>query len=349
MANGLKIYACTGIGTLPQEFNYWLDNTQTVDNTKAVNGLLAKINLIRATLGTGEVTEEETIKLLKILDLYVVCLEACKTYSGGELERAGEMINELIDANAFEFDSLDQNERNDNLDNLITHLQDKMTSGNSNPQETDFLSWWKTYIIPNSKQGFTEKQRLQAKRITKKISGTDEEKDPSDMLFNCGGYYLYMYIDDREMKKLPYQVYKKAQKQKEVYRYVHTCYDDLMPKEDVDNIITAGICKQYKHTPEYVIKSLTGKDDSYKGIGDPAAIIQAIVALVTLLITIITMILSFVAETVSAQYAVPDDPDSAIPEEDGWSSLQQNYKRNKYLTYGLIAGGILLLLSWFKK
>ena len=52
MRDGLKIYACTGfgVGTAPEQFNYWLDNTETITNTKAVNSLLAEINFLSAKL-----------------------------------------------------------------------------------------------------------------------------------------------------------------------------------------------------------------------------------------------------------------------------------------------------------
>jgi hypothetical protein len=45
MPGKLKIYACSGIGDVQDKaVAYWTDNTRTIDNTQAVNTLLALIN-----------------------------------------------------------------------------------------------------------------------------------------------------------------------------------------------------------------------------------------------------------------------------------------------------------------
>ena len=76
MANRLKIYACSGIGQTEQgTWNYWLDNTETVNNTQAVNTLLALINrnYIEVTRLRG-MSDADKIANLNDIDVYVLCL-----------------------------------------------------------------------------------------------------------------------------------------------------------------------------------------------------------------------------------------------------------------------------------
>ena len=79
MSGKLKIYACSGIGSTDAQkrVGYWLDGTNTLSNTQAVNTLLARINekYIAATRLT-DIGKGEKIALLNDVDLLQVALEA---------------------------------------------------------------------------------------------------------------------------------------------------------------------------------------------------------------------------------------------------------------------------------
>ena len=103
MKDGLKIYACSGfgIGTTPEKFDYWRDDTQTIRNTCAVNSLLADINLLAVKLQYEQLSEADALTALNLIDLYTVCLYAAETYSGQDLVRFGDVIAAMIEQGAF--------------------------------------------------------------------------------------------------------------------------------------------------------------------------------------------------------------------------------------------------------
>ena len=123
MAERLKIYACSGIGDAQQsgEYQYWLDDTDTLENTQAVNSLLIKINgeWIKATCYRN-LSKAKRLQALNLVDLYVVCLDAAKKYANNPdmLHKAGLVIGAMSSEGLFSCDSLNMNERDEYLDYL---------------------------------------------------------------------------------------------------------------------------------------------------------------------------------------------------------------------------------------
>ena len=62
-------------GSEPVMYEYWMDNTKSIDNTQAVNSLLISINYawIRATRLQGLSREQRVAELCKV-DFYTVCI-----------------------------------------------------------------------------------------------------------------------------------------------------------------------------------------------------------------------------------------------------------------------------------
>lgn len=355
MSKGLKIYACSGlgslgIGTAQRDFKYWRDNTSTVRNTRAVNGLLAEINAIAATLQYGEdLSKEEMLHMLNMIDLYVVCLQAAKTYKENELQRFGCIIAKYVEEGAFDYSSTDDTERDEHLDTLFLEIETLFLNGENYTIRSGFTEWFTKDVVNENYPGLTEAEQAKTEEILKSlgdgsVSGT--KKDPSDMLYDCGGYYLYLFMDEEMAKKLPYVIYKKWKKEREVLTYVHGEYDNLMPPEAVDRIVYTGICEQYKHTPEYVLGKLTGA----KGVGEPiSAIITAIATLITVLITALSVVMSFVLECLRIKYAEPENPDSGTPEDTDWGEdALKNSKNKKLLKYGAIGLAAIWIISKLK-
>ncbi|MCM1069931.1 MAG: hypothetical protein NC038_07805 [Paludibacter sp.] len=353
MSKGLKIYACSGlgIGTAQQDFQYWRDNTVTINNTRAVNNLLAEINAISATLQYGEqLSESEMLGMLNMIDLYVICLQAAKSYKCSELQRFGNIIAKYVEEGKFDYSSTDDAERDTHLDDLYTEIETLFLTAQNYDVVSAFNEWFNTNVVAENYNGYTpEEQKAAAKAIENiskdAVSGTSN--DASEYLFNCGGYYLYQFMDEKEAKKLPYVIYKKWKKEGEVLKYVHGEYDKLMSPDAVDKIIYSGVCSQYKHTPEYIIGELTGKKE--KGIGITAELLTAIAAFITAIVTAITMLLTFVAQVVQAKYAEPENPQSGTPEDTDWGEDEWGSSNSKWMKYGLIGVAAWFLISKFKK
>lgn len=351
MSKGLKIYACSGlgVGTTQREFGYWRDNTRTVTNTRAVNNLLAEINAISATLQYGEdLTKQELLHMLNLIDMYVVCLQAARDYANNELSRFGNIIAKYVEDGAFVYPSTDDTERDNHLDTLYMEIETAFQNGNNYTIKSAFTEWFSENVVDQNYQGFTPAEQQKAETILKtlsngSVSGTDS--DASELLFNCGGYYLYLFMDEDKAKKLPYVIYKKWKKEKEVYNYVHHEYDKLMSKDAVDKIIYTGICKQYNHTPDYVISQLT----QGKGVGD-FGLIEAIAALITAIVAALSLLCQFIVAIVQAKYAEPASPSSGTPEDTDWGESEIKDKNlKKTIKFGIIGLAAIWLLSKIKK
>ena len=93
MANKLKIYACSGIGDAAEQAptKYWTDDTNTLQNTQAVNSLLAQINLRWSEVTRLQISQQDKADTLCDMDVLLVSLDAAKRYAkdADKLKKAG--------------------------------------------------------------------------------------------------------------------------------------------------------------------------------------------------------------------------------------------------------------------
>lgn len=366
MKDGLKIYACSGfagVGSKAEEFDYWLDDSNTSANTCAVNSLLAEINLLYTKLQYEDMSDEEVITSLNLIDLYCTTLQFAKSYHGADLVRAGMVIGSMVDDGYFSFNSWDNNERDENLSSLISTAQSLFVSGEDITASNDFTAWYESNVIELDYQGLTEQQQELAREFaqeyaaSKGVGATDKPFDPATYLYDAGNYYLYLYMSDSSAKKVGVNVWKKRNKEKQVYDYVHKVYDPIYgSKEKVDKIIYAGIIKRMGYTPQYVINQLSNANYGTKGIGGAitltaAAIVEIIIAVCSAVVSIIAAVLSYCAKVAEAKYTVPTDVTSGVPalgekDLDDWENQQ---KKASYVKYGIIGAAALALISLFNK
>ena len=353
MKNGLKIYACSGlcnsIGTAPEDFTYWRDDTITIRNTRAVNALLADINLLEAQLQyDNALTDQEVISALCQIDLYVTCLMFAQQLSQDELSRAGRVIGEMINEGKYQYASLDDGERDEHLVQVCHEAQARFTAGDDPQISTNFTIWFEDHVTMQSYCGLNADQQLAAEQWAaeqKEKVGATDNTDAADLLFDCGEYYLYLYMTRSQAYAQSKAIGRKWDKQKQVYEFIHSCYDPIYgSKEAVDKIIYTGICRQLKTTPTQAIKDLTGY--TTKGIGEGvAAIISAIVALLSFIITAIGTIISFVVSVDKAKYQTPSDAESATPEGEDWEDPIAGKKLSTRASIGIVAIGAAVLAA----
>lgn len=356
MKDGLKIYACSGfagVGSKPEEFDYWRDNTNTSTNTCAVNSLLADINLLFTKLQYEEMSEEDIITSLNLIDLYATTLQFACAYHGAELRRAGAIIGSMVDDGMFNFDSWDNNERDANLDSLISYAQNIFMAGEKVTANNDYTTWFEKNIIALDYQGLTAEQQEQARLFAQEyaakggVGATDKKDfDPASFLYDAGEYYLYLYMSAKSARRVGGAVSSKRSKEQEVYDYVHKVYDPIYGSaEKVDSIIYSGIIKHFGHTPQYVINKLSNNNYGTKGIGDfgVSEIIAIVTAVISAVVAITEAILNYCAKVAEAKYAVPVDANLGTPglgekDLDEWENQQNN---KTYLKYGIAAAALV--------
>lgn len=352
MRDGLKIYACSGfgVGDTPAMFNYWLDNTETVSNTAAVNSLLADINFIAAKLQYGELDHNDTLQCLNMIDLYTVCLYGAEQYSGNDLIRYGRIVGEMAENGAFYNESTDNELRDANLDELVSLANTMFVDGEDPQVENDTTRWFFDYIVARDFVGLDEERRNAVRDVLNSGAVSGTEADAASVLGDFGGYYLYLYMTPTQARKLGKVVYAKRKKQQEMYEYVQAAYSDMYGGRDaVDKIIYTGICKQYGHTPEKMVDEMIGKRES-KGVGELVAIVTAISTIVSIIITILTTVLQLCGASLQAKYQQPADPDFGTPGFGGedLTEITEFKGTDKKGLFGTLAAVALILYGLFK-
>lgn len=369
MSKGLRIYACSGIGEAQQQaaqtpfYDYWTDNTNTAFNTQAVNGLLSKINLNISEVENLELSDEQITDRLNNIDFLVVCLEAAKNYAQhySKLETSGAVIYKMLYSGSFDNNSLDGEERDRNLDDLIASFNNQMATGEKmNISDSEFEQWWNENIVTRNQFGFNAEMReaIQASLVANiqelnGISGWQDDKDISKMLNNAGEYFLYTYFTDAQLKKLPAVFTEKKQQQMQTYDWCKGIFVGLYGSEqDMRNIIRAGITAYFKHTPEQVCKKIaSGENVKPAGVGivwTAGLIIKLITVIVSAIVSIITVVLKVVKDIKVAKYQAIniESATSATPNSDDFEDLDFSTLGGSKTLYWIIGAlGLVWLLK----
>ncbi len=372
MAERLKIYACSGIGDTPdskvQMYDYWTDNTNTLNNTQAVNGLLADVNLLMAeAMYIQSLTDAEIVKRLNKIDVLVVCLDAAQNYAQHytHLQKAGRVIGTMVAQGLFAYGSMDNQERDTHLDKLLAAFEEAMAVDELvGTPDKDFVTWFEANVTDRNKIGLSSEERVAMQSaLTQAVSGIGEldwrnDAELSKYLSDAGTYFLYTFFTDAQIKKIPAKNRKKFEDKREAQRYTYNyCKGKFVAmygsENEYKNVIRTGIVSQFGDQPEAVCEDVANGNYKTSGVGDLAVeIIVAIIAgVVSILTALITAICTAVAQSNAAKYASLDKQivDSGVPNPDDFAGLSMENSGSTSLTAGasgmlpmLIVGGALL-------
>ena len=313
MADRLKIYACSGIGETDEKYSYWLDNTKTVSNTQAVNNLLAIINEAYAEVTyLRYLTNAQKIQLLNEIDLYCVALDAAKRFKDDnqKLYHAGEVIAVMLNDGSFEYDSLNNAERDQHLDDLIAKASDMYGDETINTDDVIFMDTWQAEVINLNKVGLSDGTQKEITKALKKVkvkgvSGKDYEEIPdlAKYLNDAADYFLYTFFTDEQLAKLPRVFKKKAEQQWKIYDYCLVLFTESCGnKSAMDRIIRAKLIERYSVTPEDVCQDIVNGKRSVSGIGQLS--ISAILTILTkVVVPIVLAIIGAIVGVVSKKYS----------------------------------------------
>ena len=331
MSRKLKIYACSGIGGADSQYSYWLDNTQTVSNTQAVNSLLSMINLNYSEVQNLGLTTQEKLERLNQIDMYSVAIYYAQVYHElpEDLHRAGQVIGCLLDKGVFDYDSLSNEERDKHLDDVFEKVADVINDDTLKASDS-FTDWWKRIVEDRNKVGLSVEEQNAINSVLNNskegaISGNDwrNNKDLAKYLDNASEYFLYTYFTNEQLKHLR-QVFKaKKMTQLKTYDYCKAMYVGVYGNEtEMQNVIRAGIMRDFKTTPEKVCAEIVAGTRKVKGVGELAAILSAIAALLTAVVSAVIAICKAVAEAKIAKYQVDiDNAAAATPNEEDYNGI----------------------------
>lgn len=356
--NKLRIYACSGIGAVADGYNYWLDNTETVSNTQAVNGLLAKINLAYTEAMYLQLREEEVAERLDLIDRYSVCLYFAQKYADNSeaLAIAGRVVGSMLEAGDFISNSLDNEERDRNLDALIAKAEGLMEN-DAIAAGSEFMAWWRENVLDKNVVGMSKEDQEELRSTLQKgsVNGWEDDADLSQYLNEAGNYFAYTYFTKSQLSKLPYVFTRKKNVQLAVYE---KCKDGFVgvygSEEDLRNVIRAGAMRQLGDTPENFCNAIYNRYIDNESVGlvwTVADIIAVITAVLGFLGTIIGLLFNYLdkknaAETrqvdiQAAKGAVPDTSDYPA----SWKDKLKKSDDSGMLWIGLAAVAAIFLLG----
>ena len=362
MANKLKIYACSGIGNAqPKQdlaIRYWTADTVTVQNTQAVNTLLARINnyYIAANRLEG-ISPDEKIEMLNEIDWMCVALEAAKRFKDDEqlLYHAGTVISSMIENGDFETRTLDERKRADHLDELIERANNAFDDETEIPVTNQwFMDMWKRDIMDRNRVGLTVPQQKTAeqelKAAIKKIKAIKgigdadpawmENADLGEYLTKGGTYFIYLFFTDEQLQKLPESFYKKRKLQEQTYHYCKQLFVDVYgSEEEMVEIIRAGIYDRAKKTPEYLCemiasgKKVDGIGFVFLGLTGAAAVtafISFLGVLAGLIAAVVKAICEMVYKTNVAKYGAIDQAavQAGVPTDEDYEGMSWDSVRS---------------------
>lgn len=358
MSEKLRIYACSGIGAVKNEYDYWLDNTSTVSNTQAVNSLLAKINLAYTEAMYLQLNEEEIAERLDLIDQYSVCLYFAQKYQDNseELYAAGRVVGSMLKSGAFISNSLDNQERDANLDALIVRAESMMDGANleANPE---FVDWWQENIIAKNIVGLSEEEQeaIENTLQSQSVNGYEENPDLAKYLNNAGEYFAYTYFTKEQLSKLPYVFTRKAKTQNNVYQYCKALYVKSYGTEaEMRDVIRTGIIQYSGDTPENFCKGVY--DNFMKGeavggapiVWTAKAIVELVLGIISAVISILGLILTCVAQVKVAEIQQVDaaSANAACPNESDYpAEWGKDDKKSSMLWLGIAAVAALFLIG----
>lgn len=390
MANKLKIYACSGIGAVNGSNNgYWRDDTDTVQNTQAVNTLLARINYNYAMANRLQgVTKAQRIQLLNEIDWLLVALDAAKRFKTNDqkLYRAGQVICSMIMHGDFDLDTVNADKHADNVEAMIDRANEAYKD-DTPVADTDrqFMEDWGNQIVVRNKVGLDAASRRDVSAVIKatapkirkqveqlkKIKGIGEvdeswsqNEDLAEYLNNGGKYFIYLYFTDDQLKRLPAVFKSKRLKQRRIYNYCKQLFVDVYGSEDdMQLIIRQSIIENTGHTAEEMCQEIatTGKQPegigfTFLGVGGALAVkyfLAFLGVLAGLIVGIITAICEMVARSNVAKYGAIDRAavEAACPDTSDYEGL--NFGR---LTTAGFSGWLPVLIiggaalyAWMKK
>lgn len=365
MANKLKIYACSGVGSVAKKrtgYDYWTDNTSSISNTQAVNTLLSIINLNNSEVLNLRLPKAQQIERLNTIDLCVVCLDAAEQFALNDerLAAAGRAIGAMCDEGLFRYNSTKNSDRDKHLDGLLATFDYYYQSGKSGGDD-GFQDWWQEKVQSRNKVGLTTTEQNAIKQAIKQgVSGIGDAElnwqDNAELakyLNDAGNYFLYLYFTDEQLARVPYKFTMKRNYQEQVYNYCKGLYVKQFGSEaEMQNIIRGSIVGQFKMQPEEVCaKIVSGK---YEGIGalDPVlAGLIAIVAIIMGVLMFVKLICDAVVKSNQAKYQSLNNQiiDAACPEADDFDGLDGydglDKKSNSWVTIAIIAAGLIFLLK----
>lgn len=365
MSNKLKIYACTGIGaaTQPDRYNYWLDNTSSVENTQAVNNLLRMINHEVIQINYLDLPESDIRGALRRIDVLAVALYYANEFKDNaeELEHVGRIIGRMCATGVFDFESLDNDERDEHLDEIFDQVASALNKDEEGKISETFMEWWEENVTSRNKRAFSEQEAKQITAILaanpiRGIGAVDwsQNKDLAQYFNDCGGYFLYTYFTDAQLKRLPYLFTRKAKFQRARYNECKELYAQMGgSEEEMRQVISDGIITQYKETPEQVCADIIAGAEKSGKIGlTEQGIIAIVTAVITAVISAILGIVKVIANkkkkelaavdqaAIEANGAYPEDFEGLTLDNNGLSALFSG--TSLWVVIGLGAG-----LLWF--
>ena len=279
----------------------------------------------------------------------------------------------MIHDGMFEYDELDAQKREAHLEELIDKFREYMNDGQPIAySDQAFAIWWNKTIMARNQVGLTEAEQEATRKTLKKrasqIKGIGKidpnwQNDPNinNYLLNAGEYFLYTYLTEDQLKRVPAVFTIKKNYQNRVYNYCKAYFTaQYGSEEEMRSIIRAGIIKTFEAEPEAICRGIaeSGKDpEQVNGwlvtTFGVAGTIKIIAIVATIVISIVAAICDCIYKSNVEKYAAISKSvqQSGNPEKGDYNYTDAlgtgaQKKTSSWSTAAIAAlGGILVLLN----
>ncbi len=326
----------------------WTAGTNTLDNTRAANFILAKIN---ATITELEYTTDEVAiaELMNAIDVLCVCIHALESAAKDKckLIKSGAVIQAMINDEQFISDSIDSEYRENSIDELVA-VFDNFYITETYVESGLFVDWWQINIVANNYNatpGAATKLREYEKNAVGSIDPNDY-KDLSSYVADNGAYFLYMFIGEEKIKSYNNIIRERYKKELEVYKYICIQCVGCYSEESVYDMLYTGCTAHYSMTPESKIAQLESLGSDYK-IGE--VLLITVLTAITLILSILTTLWAILDSVFQFTVSIPDDVDTGVPNADDWDIASYKTSSTSSVSPLLIFGGAAALIYFTTK
>lgn len=247
-ANGLAVLS--GVGTAAP-FKAFLNDTNSLDNTRAENYLLSCIDLQFSILNVEPSNVEAINKCALLIVAYALYNESAN--DSALLNRSASVLQQMYNDGYFSLTYKNDQQTSAELESLINTAINFLHSDISITTTGSWYEWFQSKIIAENHSNVTtaQKQYIQEKTAVGAVSS-----ELADNIKAAGGAFLYRFASQSNIASLSGNnpvVAAKRNAQIFVARKWKSAFADYYTADTIDNLLMSGCIEAYQGTPDQVV------------------------------------------------------------------------------------------------
>lgn len=247
-ANGLAVLS--GVGSAAP-FKAFLNETNSLDNTRAENYLLSCIDLQFSILNVDPSNVEAINKCALLIVAYALYNESAN--DSALLNRSASVLQQMYNDGHFSLTYKNDQQTSADLESLISTAINFLNSDLSITSTGSWYEWFRSKIIAENHSNVTTAQRnyIQQKTAVGAVSS-----ELADNIKAAGGAFLYRFASKNNVASLSGNnpvVAAKRNAQIFVSKKWKSAFSDYYTPDTIDNLLMSGCIQAFQGTPDQVV------------------------------------------------------------------------------------------------